>query len=135
MPTLSWRAIPAAESPDMPAVVMASRFQLASARHVPRFLYDSLRIRQQVLRAPGALGVSLIARPFKREFLTLSAWTSNDAINTLVRQEPHRSAMRRHHAAMTEAKFVFFDADATSLPITWHDAIRRLDTDDEQPSR
>jgi heme-degrading monooxygenase HmoA len=135
MPTLAWRATPAAASPDPPAVVMASRFQLGRARNVPRFLYDSLRIRRQVLRTPGALGVSLIARPLKRQFLTLSAWTSAEALNQLVREEPHRSAMKRHRAGMADAQFVFWNTDAADLPVAWDDAIGRLDTDDQQPAR
>ena len=121
--------------PGTPAVVMASRFQLGRARNVPRFLYDSLRIRRQVLRTPGALGVSLIARPLKRQFLTLSAWSSTEALNQLVREEPHRSAMKRHRAGMADAQFVFWNTDAADLPVAWDDAIRRLDTDDQQPAR
>jgi heme-degrading monooxygenase HmoA len=135
MPTLAWRATRAATSPDTPAVVMASRFQLGRAQNVPGFLYDSLRIRRQVLRTPGALGVSLIARPLKRQFLTLSAWSSTEALNQLVREEPHQSAMKRHRAGMADAQFVFWSIDAAYLPVTWDDAMRRLDTDDQQPTR
>ena len=135
MLTLAWRATSAATSPDTSAVVMASRFQLVRARNVPGFLYDSLLIRRQVLRTPGALGVSLIARPLKRQFLTLSAWSSTEALNQLVREEPHRSAMKRHRAGMTHSQFVFWDIDAADLPVAWDDAIRRLDTDDQHPAR
>ena len=134
MPTLAWRATSAAPSPDTPAVVMASRFQLGRARNVPGFLYDSLLVRRQVLRTPGALGVSLIARPLKRQFLTLSAWSSTEALNQLVREEPHRSAMKRHRAGMTHSQFVFWDIDAGNLPVAWDDAIRRLDTEYQHPA-
>jgi hypothetical protein len=108
---------------------MASRFELKRLRHVPRFLLDSVRIRRQVLRANGALGVSLIAHPLRRQFLTLSAWSDRTAVNELVRTEPHRSAMQRHRWAMTEATFTFWEVDHADLPIDWDDARRRLDAD------
>ena len=104
MPTIPWRAAQPASTPSptaTPAVVMASRFELRHLRDVPRFLLDSLRIRRQVLRANGALGVSLVAHPLRRQFLTLSAWSDRNAVNELVRAEPHRSAMRRHRSTMT----------------------------------
>ncbi|MFC7723659.1 hypothetical protein ACFQW6_00980 [Nocardioides sp. GCM10028917] len=108
---------------------MASRFELQRLRDVPRFLLDSVRIRRQVLHANGALGVSLIAHPLRRQFLTLSAWSDRPAVNELVRTEPHRSAMQRHRRAMTEATFTFWDVDQADLPIDWDDARRRLDAD------
>ena len=64
-----------------PVVVMASRFELKRMRDVPGFLLDSLRIRRQVLRADGALGVSLVAHPLRRQVLTLSAWSDRQAVN------------------------------------------------------
>jgi hypothetical protein len=66
---------------------MVSRFELKRLQDVPRFLLDSVRIRRQVLRANGALGVSLIAHPLRRQFLTLSAWGDRQAVNGLVRTE------------------------------------------------
>ena len=130
MPTLPWRAVqPTHHRTESTVVVMASRFELKRLRDVPRFLLDSVRIRRQVLRANGALGVSLIAHPLRRQFLTLSAWDDRQAVNELVRTEPHRSAMRRHRLAMAEATFTFWEVDHAHLPIDWDDARRHLDAD------
>ena len=130
MPTLPWRAgQPAHHSTTTHAVVMASRFQLERLRDVPRFLLDSVRIRRQVLRTDGALGVSLIAHPLRRQFLTLSAWKDRQAVSNLVRTDPHRAAMQRHRATMTEATFTFWEVDHADLPINWDDARHRLDKD------
>jgi hypothetical protein len=61
---LSWRAAqPAHHSTPSPVVVRVSRFELKRLQDVQRFLLDSVRIRRRVLRANGALGVSLIAHP------------------------------------------------------------------------
>ena len=130
MPMLPWRAAqPPHHSTPSPVVVMASRFELKRLRDVPRFLLDSVRIRRQVLRANGALGVSLIAQALRRQFLTLSAWDDRQAINELVHTEPHRSAMQRHRLAMAEARFTFWEVDHVDLPINWNDARRHLDAD------
>jgi hypothetical protein len=133
VPKLPWRAVHpahrATQSPHQTVVVMASRFELKRLRDVPRFLLDSVRIRRQVLRADGALGVSLVAHPLRRQFLTLSAWSDRRAVNGLVGTEPHRSAMQRHHLAMAEARFTFWEVDHADLPINWNDARRRLDAD------
>ena len=126
MPAPPWRAMQHTGSPTT-VVVMASRFQVRRLRDVPRFFLDSLRIRRQVINADGALGVSLVARPLRREFLTLSAWRDRAALNGLVRTEPHRSAMRRHHPVMADSQFSFWQATLADLPIEWDDARRRLD--------
>ena len=125
MPTLPWLAGPAADGPTT-VVVMASRFSLRRMRDVPRFLADSLLVHRQVRSADGAVGVSLVARPLRREFLTLSAWRDRASLDALVRTAPHARVMRRHRAAMAESTFTFWDAPAASLPITWDEADRRL---------
>jgi hypothetical protein len=126
MPTLPWITVRSAE-PGAPALVMASRFRLRRRRDVPRFLLDSLRVHRQVRAADGALGVSLVARPLRREFLTLSAWQDRSALDAFVRAQPHAGAMRRHRPAMAESTFTFWTVPGGGAPIPWDDARRRLD--------
>ena len=143
MATLPWTAVrvgagrtateptatePTATEPTVtePAVVMASEFRLTSLRRVPGFFLAAMRIRRQVLASDGALGVSLVAKPFARRFWTLSAWRDRAALDAFVGQEPHRSTMRRFRPAMAQAKFVFWESDA--LPVPWEEARGRLAT-------
>ena len=126
MPTLPWLNLDTLE-PGATALVMASRFRVRRPRDVPRFFADSMRIHRQVRAADGALGVSLIARPFRREFLTLSAWRDRGALDALVRAQPHAGAMRRHRPAMAESTFTFWTVPADGMPVSWDDARRRLD--------
>ncbi len=84
-----------------------------------------MAIRQQVLRADGAVGVALnTALP--RTFFTLSAWRDRDTLNAFVRSEPHLSAMRGYRSVMADARFVFWSAAADSLPPSWPETQRRL---------
>lgn len=126
MPTLPWTtpesALPGVEA----AVVMASRLELRSTRHVPGFLRAAMAIRKQALGSPGALGVSLVAQPVRRTFWTLSAWADRAVLDAFVGAEPHRTMMRTYRPRMRGAEFTFYDQPVGSLPPSWEDARRRL---------
>jgi quinol monooxygenase YgiN len=127
MPTLPWLSIRPATGET--TVVMASRFRVRQLHQVPRFFLDSLRIHRQVRAADGALGISLIARPLRREFLTLSAWRDRQSLDALVRSNPHRAAMRLHRPAMAESTFTFWQVPVTHLPVPWDEVRSRLDAE------
>ena len=125
MPPLPWTTAPGCDASHREVVLMASLLQLDSVRRVPGFLRSAVAIRQQVLRADGAVGVALnTALP--RTFFTLSAWRDRDALNGFVRSEPHVSSMRRYRPAMADARFVFWTTTTDRLPPSWSEAQRRL---------
>ncbi|MEU9046855.1 MULTISPECIES: DUF3291 domain-containing protein [unclassified Kitasatospora] len=128
MPTLPW-ITPNPATPGTSAVVMASRFEVRSLADVPRFFVKSLAVWRQLRRAPGALGASLIARPLRRTFYTLSAWESREALNAFAAAEPHRSVMRGLRDTTKEATFTFWPTPVEQLPIPWADAHARLDAE------
>jgi hypothetical protein len=130
MPTLTWTVPKSAPPTDGPVTVMASRLELSRLRDVPSFLTAALRIRRQMLSSPGALGLSLIARPLHRTFWTLSAWQDQKALGTAVGREPHRQLMNRFRPRMAGSSFVTWTAPATALPIAWDDALHRLEKPD-----
>ncbi|MFG2924700.1 DUF3291 domain-containing protein [Streptomyces sp. NPDC048305] len=126
MPTLPW-VVPQPPPADSTVVVMASRFEVRSFRDVPRFLLSSLTAWKQVRSAPGAFGASLVARPGKRLFLTLSAWESREALYAFARTEPHRGIMTALAPTMRSSTFTFWEASASGLPISWDEAERRVE--------
>jgi hypothetical protein len=130
MPTLPWTTPKSRPPADGPVTVMASRLELRRLRDVPSFLAGALRIRRQMLASPGALGLSLIARPLHRTFFTLSAWQDQAALSATVGQEPHKQIIKRFQPRMAESSFVTWTAPATALPIAWDEARRRLDQPD-----
>ena len=130
MPTIPWTAPKPPPPADGTVVVMASRLELARLRDVPSFLVAALRIRRQMLRSPGALGLSLIARPSRRAFWTLSAWQDRAALEATVGREPHRQIMKHFRPRMAGSRFVTWSAPATAVPITWDEAMRRLEKPD-----
>lgn len=125
MPTLPWTKLADAE-PDTEVVVMASRLEVRSLRHVPGFMRASLVLLRQARAADGAHGVSLKAEPFKRTFWTLSAWRDKQALHAYSSAEPHKSVMRGKRAVMRDSTFVFWEARAGDLPVDWPEAERRI---------
>lgn len=125
MPTLPW-TVPNPAEPNTKAYAMASRFEVRSAKDVPRFFLSSLSAWRQVRSAPGALGASLIAQPLKRTFFTLSAWENRDALYAFARTQPHRGIMARLRPTMRTSTFTFWEVAAEQLPLSWPDAKRRL---------
>ncbi|SEH62931.1 hypothetical protein SAMN04489835_2222 [Mycolicibacterium rutilum] len=125
MPTLPWTTPTTAEPPTAPALVMASRFELKRYRDVPGFLVAALRIRRQMLRSPGVLGVSLIAQPRKKTFYTLSAWRDRSALDAAVAEQPHVATMAKFRTRMADSVFTFWDR-AEHTPPGWPEAHRRL---------
>jgi quinol monooxygenase YgiN len=102
---------------------VAARVDLTSPS--AQFFLAAIRIRRQALRSDGAVGVSLIARPIQRTFFTLSAWRDREALDAMVRTEPHRSVMAAFRNHTSDATFVSWQAPADNHP-TWTDAIHRL---------
>ncbi|MFJ8624868.1 DUF3291 domain-containing protein [Kitasatospora sp. NPDC093550] len=128
MPALPW-ITPNPATPGTSAVVMASRFEVRSLADVPRFFVKSLAVWRQLRSAPGALGASLIARPLRRTFYTLSAWESREALDAFAAAQPHRSVMTGLRATMKESTFTFWPLPVERLPVPWADAHARIDAE------
>jgi hypothetical protein len=135
MPTLPWTAPKNPRPADGPVTVMASRLELRRLRDVPSFLVAALRIRRQMLASPGVLGLSLIARPLRRTFWTLSAWQDENAMSASVGREPHRQIMKRFRPRMAGFSMVTWTAPVDALPIPWDDALHRLEKPDTVRNR
>ncbi len=125
VPTLPW-TIPNPAAPNTEAFVMASRFEVRSAKDVPRFFAKSLVAWRQVRAARGALGASLIAQPLKRTFFTLSAWDTRDSLYAFARTAPHRDIMTSLRPTCRDSTFTFWTVPVGQLPITWDDAKQHL---------
>ncbi|HEV3171159.1 MAG TPA: DUF3291 domain-containing protein [Actinocrinis sp.] len=126
MPTLPWTT-PNKPAPGVTqAYVMSSKFELRSLLDVPRFFLKSMGAWNQVRKAPGCFGASLIAQPAKRTFFTLSAWEDRGALYTYAKTQPHQGIMNGLRSTMRRSTFTFWEVPIDQLPITWDDAKRRL---------
>jgi len=72
------------------------------------------------------VGYSLLARPFKKQFWTLSAWRNEGALRAFVQHPPHVHVMTALAPYMDKTKFVRWMIKGSELPPRWDDALRRL---------
>lgn len=125
MPALPWIRIAGAE-PATELTVVATKLPLRSYRHIPAFLMWTLRIRRQVAHAEGLVGYSLDAHLLRKTFLTVSAWTSQAAVEEFVHRDPHASGMAAIRPSMGHSAFVFWTVAPEDLPLRWGDVRSRL---------
>ncbi len=132
MPTIPWKSTdrqtpsPGTGPTDSAVVVQVSQLELLRLRSVPGFVLAALRLRREVLRSDGALGVSLIAQPLQKTFWTLSAWTDTGAIGDFTRSEAHRAVMVNYRTKMRGSHFHTWWPDEAGQRPAWPDAKARL---------
>lgn len=109
-------------------VVMGSRLQLTSARHLVRFLRNSMAINRQLQSSPGRVDSKLRAQIGKLTFWTLSSWDSDEALQHFARSDPHAKIVRdlRDRGAMRSGDFAFWTIDAGSPLPKWDEVERRV---------
>ncbi len=122
MPALPWTARTTPD-PDTTYVVMGTYLPLRGYRFVPRFLRQTMQIRRQLGAAEGLVGYALDAHLLGKEFLTVSAWESSEALERFARAEPHASITRTTPKRMGPSKFRTWSAPGRDLPVGW-DAVR-----------
>ncbi|MFJ2964630.1 DUF3291 domain-containing protein [Streptomyces collinus] len=125
MPTLPW-TVPNTPPRDTEVHVFASRFETRTLWGALRFLAGTPAVWRQVRRSPGAYGATLMAKPFKRTFWTLSAWESKDALHAFVRAGSHGPASRDLAPQMKDSAFTTWQVSSDDLPLSWSEALRRL---------
>ena len=115
-------------------LVFASRFDgqgTGDARHprgAIRLMRHSLRIRRQALRTPGAVGVSLYARPLRGEFYTLSAWQDEESLRAFAHTGAHRAGVKdlNAHGGQVKGVLISWWEDATDWRPRWDETLRRV---------
>ena len=86
-----------------------------------------------MLRAPGALGVSLRAHPFRGRYYTLSLWTDQESLLAFAHSPAHNNAVASMAGlGLTRGVLVSRDADPRQRP-AWRDTMRWLAALDPGP--
>jgi hypothetical protein len=92
------------------------------------FLVWTRKIRTQLRAARGCAGYSLDARPLRRTFPTLSAWSGPDAMYQFVRSGQHAAMLVDLAGRLGRPTFVPSSAPASALPLDWAAGRKRLAT-------
>src|ERR1700737_3721293 len=105
MPARPWQSLDQAEL-QRDYLVQLSYLPLIRYRSLLRFGRWLLAIQKQLSQTKGVIGYSLLARPLKREFWTLSAWSDGSALRDFVRTGAHVRAMSALRGHMGQTVFI-----------------------------
>lgn len=84
------------------------------------------QVREQLGSSEGVVGFSLLARPLRKQYATLSVWTSDEALAEFARTGPHGRLMRELAPDMAPTTFVRWTFRGDEGRPTWREGLRRL---------
>jgi len=125
MPTRPWQSLDPVE-PQRDYLVQLSYLPLVRYRSLLRFGRWLLAIQKQLSQTKGVVGYSLLARPLRREFWTLSAWSDGSTLHDFVRTSAHVRAMSALRGHMGQTVFIEWTLAGKDLPPMWNDALKRF---------
>jgi len=125
MPASPWRNFQQPK-PEIEYLAQLSYLPLVRYRSLVPFSRWLLAIQGQLRQASGLMGYSLLARPFQRDFWTLSVWLNKAALNSFFRSPPHVEAMKALRPHMGQTRFIEWTMNGSVFPPTWDDALERF---------
>jgi hypothetical protein len=105
-------------------LVSITRLRVRSIRFLPPFAVHVLRSRNQVRRAPGFQGGSLLL-DWGWAFWTMTAWDTQESMRRYMTTGAHRTVMPYLPDWCDEASIVHWTQPGTTLP-SWAEADRRM---------
>ena len=111
---------------DREYLVLASSIPPKSRRSTWRLFRGASTVRKQLKGTHGVVGFSLLARPLRKQYATLSVWTGEDALAKFAGTDPHRDLMRELTPEMGATKFVRWTIRGAEGRPSWDDTLRRL---------
>jgi hypothetical protein len=120
-----WKSLGELE-PGREYVVLASAIPARKRSSTWRMFRGSRIVHKQLLGTDGVVGFSMLARPWTKEYATLSVWTSGEALDAFAATSPHQEMMSALAPEMGPTKFVRWTIQGSDGRPTWDDALRRL---------
>jgi hypothetical protein len=125
---LPWTRTRTAIEPGSNVVIQGTYLELRRLRDAPVLFLWSSRVRRQVLKSPGALGITLRAHPLARRYYTVSAWRDEESLRRFVRSAAHREAMHLIPELTTGAgRFPSWHAPSENMRPRWGEVFNRID--------
>ncbi|MDQ6909638.1 MAG: hypothetical protein M3Z84_02455 [Actinomycetota bacterium] len=120
-----WKSITALEA-DREYVVLASSIPPVSRSSTRRLFQGASAVRKQLARTEGVVGFSLLARPLRKQYATLSVWVDERALDAFTHETPHQTLMANLAPEMGPTKFVRWNITGSDGLPSWGDALQRL---------
>ena len=120
-----WRSFEPLE-PDREYLVFASSIPPRSRSSTPRLFQGASAVRKQLENTEGVVGFSMLARPWRKQYATLSVWTDEGALAAFADRRPHEELMSALAPEMGPTKFVRWTILGSEGWPSWSEALRRL---------
>ena len=120
-----WKKIQELE-PDNEYLVLASAIPTKSLRSTWRMFRGASAVRKQLASTEGIVGFSLLARPLRKQYATLSVWTDQAALDAFVHASPHTELMGVLAADLGSRRFEPWAITGSQGRPSWAEALKRL---------
>ena len=120
-----WKSMKTLE-PDREYTAFASSIPPVSRSSTGRLFKGASAVRKQLANTEGVVGFSLLARPLRKQYATLSVWIDDGALASFADTSPHRELMAELSPEMGPTKFVRWTISGSDGRPSWSDALRRL---------
>jgi hypothetical protein len=120
-----WKSMKPLE-PDQSYLVLASSIPPRSMTSTSRLFRGSSAVRKQLAGTEGVVGFALLARPFRKQYATLSVWVDEPALAAFANANPHHELMTDLAPEMGPTTFVRWTIRGSDGRPSWTEGLRRL---------
>lgn len=111
---------------DREYLVLASLIPPRSRRSTWQLFRGSRAVADQLAATPGVVGFALLARPWRKQYATISLWLDESSLQEFARSTPHRELMAALGPAMAPTAFARWTMQGSDGRPPWSDVLRRL---------
>jgi hypothetical protein len=115
--------------PGREYLVLASSIPPNSRSSTWRLFRGASAVRKQLAATDGVVGFSLLARPIRKQYATLSVWVDAESLAGFSTHPPHDGLMKRLAPEMGPTTFVRWTIKGSDGRPSWADALQRLGAD------
>jgi hypothetical protein len=130
-----WKQLAPIE-PEQQYLALASLIPPKTRRSTWRLFRGSRAVAGQLATTEGAVGFSMLARPLRKEYATLSLWTDDAALDAFARSAVHGRLQHELAPEMSATTFVRWTVRGEDGVPSWAEALQRLarsDATTDQP--
>lgn len=112
--------------PDAEYLVLASSLPAKDYAATPALFRGASATKRQLRDAEGLVGFSMLARPARKQYGSLSVWRDEAALQDFARSSPHGQLMRDLAPRMGQTAFVRWTIPGSAGRPSWREAWERL---------
>ena len=111
-----------------PVVVAVTQATLGDDADDRAAFWDHVsRVEASLTDRPGFIGYSKRASVFGGEAWTMTVWADETSLTAFVRSDAHQAAIREAFGGLADARFARFAIAREDVPVSWDEALVRLD--------